>query len=277
MNSEGAMLRNILVIEDNPDICDFVSLHLRDLGYAVELQLDGEKGLLRAMSGEFQLIILDLMLPGVNGLDICRQLRADLPYVPILMLTAKSSEVDRIVGLETGADDYLTKPFSIHELLARVKAIFRRIEVLSSNQRRHGERLTCGELEIDLEKRKVQLSGTNVELTANEFDLLTQFAANPGTVLTPALLEILEPFIRYIQMMPLVRWRHKILSFGMAASLRSPVPNMKGVMLMKLIANPTLRFASRRTEVTELVRSRIVASFAACNDASGSDSKSSAE
>ncbi len=178
------MLRNILVIEDNPDICNLVSLHLRDLGYSVEVQMDGENGLARAMSGEFQLIILDLMLPGVNGLDICRKLRADLPYIPILMLTAKSSEVDRIVGLETGADDYLTKPFSIHELLARVKAIFRRMELLSTKKQRHGEQLACGELTIDTDKREVLLAGANVELTAKEFDLLTQFAANPGKVYT---------------------------------------------------------------------------------------------
>ena len=92
--------------------------------------------------------------------------------------------MDRIVGLETGADDYLTKPFSIHELLARVKAIFRRIELISSNQRPHGERLACGELAINLDKREVRLSGTNVELTAKEFDLLTQFATNPGKVYT---------------------------------------------------------------------------------------------
>ena len=96
------MLRNILVIEDNPDICDLVSLHLRDLGYRVEVQMNGEKGLLRAVSGHFQLVILDLMLPGMNGLEICTKLRADYPYIPILMLTAKSTEVDRIVGLESG-------------------------------------------------------------------------------------------------------------------------------------------------------------------------------
>lgn len=178
------MARNILLIEDHPDICNLVSLHLRDLGYSVEFQMDGDKGLQRALSGEFQLVVLDLMLPGVNGLDICAKLRTDLPYVPILMLTAKSSEVDRIVGLETGADDYLTKPFSIHELLARVKAIFRRIDQLSSNQQRRGERMSCGDLAIDLEKREVRLSGTSVELTAKEFDLLTQFAANPGKVYT---------------------------------------------------------------------------------------------
>jgi DNA-binding response OmpR family regulator len=178
------MPRNILLIEDNPDICDLVSLHLRDLGYSVEVQMDGDNGLSRATSGEFQLIILDLMLPGVNGLDICTKLRSDFPYIPILMLTAKSSEVDRIVGLETGADDYLTKPFSIYELLARVKAIFRRIDLLSSSQQHSGEQLACGELAIDLEKRDVQLAGQTVDLTAKEFDLLTQFAANPGKVYT---------------------------------------------------------------------------------------------
>lgn len=178
------MARKILLIEDNPDICNLVSLHLRDMGYVVEVQMDGQHGLRRAMSAEFELIVLDLMLPGINGLAICSQLRADLPYVPILMLTAKSSEVDRIVGLETGADDYLTKPFSIHELLARVKAIFRRIDQLSASHLRQGERMACGELCIDLEKREVQLSGARIDLTAKEFDLLTQFAANPGKVYT---------------------------------------------------------------------------------------------
>lgn len=177
-------MRKILVIEDNRDICELVSLHLRDLGYLVDVEMDGEKGLHRAMSGEFQLIILDLMLPGMNGLEICTKLRAGLTYIPILMLTAKSSEVDRIVGLETGADDYLTKPFSIHELLARVKAIFRRVELLSSKQQHSDERIVCGKLEIDLEKRQVQISGAGVELTAKEFDLLAQFAANPGKVYT---------------------------------------------------------------------------------------------
>lgn len=179
-----AMLRNILVIEDDPDICDLVSLHLRDLGYSVEVQMDGEDGLRRATSGDFQLIILDLMLPGINGLEICTKLRAEPPYIPILMLTAKSAEIDRIVGLESGADDYLTKPFSIYELMARVKAIFRRVETLSSEQRHRGKIMEFGALAIDLEKRDVHLSGVRVELTAKEFDLLAQFAANPGRVYT---------------------------------------------------------------------------------------------
>ncbi len=178
------MLRNILVIEDDPDICDLVSLHLRDLGYSVEVQMDGEDGLHRATSGDFQLIILDLMLPGINGLEICTKLRTEHPYIPILMLTAKSAEIDRIVGLESGADDYLTKPFSIYELMARVKAIFRRVETLSSEQRHRGEQMVFGALAIDLEKRDVQLSGDRVDLTAKEFDLLAQFASNPGRAYT---------------------------------------------------------------------------------------------
>ena len=144
--------------------------------------MNGDLGFKRAMSGEFQLIILDLMLPGMNGLEICRRLRAGATYVQILMLTAKSSEVDRVVGLETGADDYLIKPFSIHELLARVKAIFRRVELLSSKQQSEDQRIVCGGLEIDIDKRCVKILGALVELTAKEFDLLAQFAAHPGKV-----------------------------------------------------------------------------------------------
>ena len=176
------MPRNILVIEDDPDISKLLCLHLRDYGHGVEVVVDGDRGFKRAMSGEFQLIILDLMLPGMNGLEICSKLRANSSFVPILMLTAKSSEVDRVVGLETGADDYLIKPFSIHELLARVKALFRRVELLSSKAQADNQRIVCGELEIDTEKREVKTFGSPVELTAKEFDLLTQFAAHPGKV-----------------------------------------------------------------------------------------------
>ena len=177
-------MRKILVIEDDPDISDLVSLHLRDLGYLVEVTMDGDSGLQRALSGDFQLIILDLMLPGVNGLEICTKIRSGLSYTPILMLTAKSSEVDRVVGLETGADDYLTKPFSIHELLARVKAIFRRVDSLSTDNHYQNQNISSGEMLIDLEKRNVQIAGTQVDLTAKEFDLLVQFAGNPGRVYT---------------------------------------------------------------------------------------------
>ena len=176
------MPRNILLIEDNPDISDLVSLHLRDYGHSVEVVMDGDLGYRRAVSGEFQLIILDLMLPGMNGLEVCSKLRAESCFVPILMLTAKSSEMDRVVGLETGADDYLIKPFSIHELLARVKAIFRRVEQMSMKVSDDDQHIICGGMEIDTEKRQVRIGGTGVELTAKEFELLAQFAAHPGKV-----------------------------------------------------------------------------------------------
>ena len=124
--------RKILVIEDDRDIARLVELHLHDLGYDVHVAHDGVSGLKQALSKPYDLIILDLMLPGIEGLEVCRNLRTKPNYTPILMLTAKSTELDRVLGLEVGADDYLTKPFSIRELLARVKALFRRMEALGA-------------------------------------------------------------------------------------------------------------------------------------------------
>ena len=126
--------RNVLVVEDNAEISELVSLHLRDMGCRVQSAADGETGLALANAEKFDLIILDLMLPLMDGLAVCSRLREKEDYVPILMLTAKSTEIDRIVGLEMGADDYLTKPFSIHELLARTKAIFRRCDAFSATR-----------------------------------------------------------------------------------------------------------------------------------------------
>ncbi len=177
------MARKILVIEDDHNIADLVALHLRDEGYDVEVQSDGSEGLASALSGQHELIILDLMLPGTDGLTICRRLRSEQCYIPILMLTAKSSELDRVLGLEMGADDYLTKPFSIRELVARVKALFRRAEAMGSNPcQPAGETLDCGDLHIDVERRSVTSSGKRVELTAKEFELLLFFAQHPGRV-----------------------------------------------------------------------------------------------
>ena len=177
------MARKILVIEDDHNIADLVALHLRDEGYDVEVQSDGGGGLASALSGQHDLIILDLMLPGTDGLTICRRLRGEQCYIPILMLTAKSSEPDRVLGLEMGADDYLTKPFSIRELVARVKAMFRRAEAMGAGScQPTGETLDCGELHIDVERRSVTSSGDKVELTAKEFELLLFFAQHPGRV-----------------------------------------------------------------------------------------------
>jgi DNA-binding response OmpR family regulator len=138
-----------------------------------------------ALRNRYDLVILDLMLPGMDGLEICRRLRARSNYVPILMLTAKSTELDRVVGLEIGADDYLTKPFSIRELQARVKALFRRLDAMSQRADPGDNGVVRLErLEIDSGKRSVTLDGRTVALTAKEFDLLLQFARHPGRVYT---------------------------------------------------------------------------------------------
>ncbi len=178
------MSRKVLVIEDNPDIAKLVSLHLKDLDCEVKVAADGLRGLDAARAGGYDLIILDLMLPGMEGLELCRRLRGETNYTPILMLTAKSSEVDRVVGLEMGADDYLAKPFSIRELIARVKAIFRRAEVFGKGRTEEPARLSAGDMVIDVDKRSVSVAGKPVALTAKEFDLLLQFAEHPGRVYT---------------------------------------------------------------------------------------------
>ena len=173
------------MIEDDQDIARLLKLHLHDVGYDVRVAQDGATGCKQALSNTYDLIILDLMLPGMEGLDVCRTLRTKTNYTPILMLTAKSNELDRVLGLEVGADDYLTKPFSIRELLARVKALFRRVEVLRTPTDPGTQKLiSAGDLMIDAEKHRVTLSGTVIELTAKEFDLLLQFAQHPGRVYT---------------------------------------------------------------------------------------------
>lgn len=180
------MARRVLVVEDNPEIADLVALHLRDAGYEVNACPDGHQALRRVLAESFDLIILDLMLPGLDGLELCRRLRARPGYVPILMLTAKSTELDRVLGLEVGADDYLTKPFSIRELLARVRALFRRVDALARAPGASTERFQIEDLIIDPAKRQVCLDGEEVHLTSKEFDLLLHFARHPGRVYTRA-------------------------------------------------------------------------------------------
>jgi len=147
----------------------------------VKTAFDGIVGLAEAESRPYDLIILDLMLPGMDGLEICRRIRAKGRYTPILMLTAKSTELDRVLGLEMGADDYLTKPFSVLELAARVKAIFRRVDSLAQPEGKD-KVIESGPLRVDVDRREVTLQGKPVELTAKEFDLLLHFAENPGRV-----------------------------------------------------------------------------------------------
>jgi len=178
------MSRRVLVIEDSRDLAELVSLHLKDLGCEVRLAADGLAGFQDAQANHYDLVILDLMLPGMEGLELCRRLRARERYIPILMLTAKSSEIDRVVGLEIGADDYITKPFSMAELMARVKAIFRRIEELRKAGREPSTPISAGDLVIDVGKHAVTVAGEPVGLTAKEFELLAHFVKNPGHVYT---------------------------------------------------------------------------------------------
>jgi len=180
------MPKQILVIEDERDIADLIRLHLEDLNYAVTVARDGNTGLRNSSAGSWDLIILDLRLPGIDGLEICRHLRQRSEYVPILMLTSKSSELDRVVGLEVGADDYVTKPFSILELMARVKAILRRAELTERPQTQALDKVQVGYLTIDPATRSAVVRGEPVELTAKEFDLLFHFANNPGRVFSRA-------------------------------------------------------------------------------------------
>jgi DNA-binding response OmpR family regulator len=177
--------RKVLVVEDQQDLAELVQLHLKDLGCEVTVALDGAAGLAEAEAKDFDLVILDLMLPGIDGLEICRRLRARARYVPVLMVTAKSTELDRVLGLELGADDYLTKPFSVLELVARVKAIFRRVDALAKPDAAPvAATIRAGALAIDPARREVRIGERTVELTAKEFDLLVHFARHPGQVFT---------------------------------------------------------------------------------------------
>ena len=176
------MRKRILVIEDEDDIAELIRLHLDDLGFVVAIAHDGNAGLRKASMETWDLVVLDLRLPGIDGLEICRRLRQDSSSVPILMLTSKSSELDRVVGLEVGADDYVTKPFSVLELIARVKAILRRAELVRGLVSQSRGEVRAGCVNIDPATRCATVRGEVVDLTAREFDLLLHFAAHPGRV-----------------------------------------------------------------------------------------------
>ncbi|ALM84038.1 response regulator transcription factor [Bordetella sp. N] len=174
--------KRVLIVEDDAHIADLLRLHLRDEGYAVEHAADGDAGLRLLEAGGWDALVLDLMLPGVDGLEICRRARAMTRYTPIIITSARSSELHRILGLELGADDYLAKPFSMLELVARVKALLRRSDAMARNARLEGGGLQAGGLHIDALAREVRVEGRPVELTPREFDLLYFFARHPGQV-----------------------------------------------------------------------------------------------
>ena len=178
------MTRRILLVEDEQDIAELAALHLGDLCDDVRIANDGNEGLQLALSQDWSLIVLDLRLPGVDGLEICRRVRRERQYQPILMLTSKSSELDRVLGLESGADDYLTKPFSVLELAARARAILRRVDALRGTPvpQTDSGAIAAGPVNIDPLRREVTLHGESVDLTAREFDLLEYLARHPGRV-----------------------------------------------------------------------------------------------
>jgi len=181
------MPRKVLIIEDNADIARLVQTHLRDIDCDADIAADGEQGLQQFERQDYALVVLDLMLPGIDGLAVCRALRTGPHYIPILMLTAKSTELDRVVGLEMGADDYLTKPFSLLELQARIKALLRRSDALaappaSDTADQQAAPIKLGGLRIDIDKREVLVNDQPIALTAREFDLLLHFAQHPGRV-----------------------------------------------------------------------------------------------
>ena len=174
--------KRILIVEDDEHIAELLRMHLSDEGFDVEHVADGRLGLAAVERGGWHALVLDLMLPGVDGLEICRRARAMAYYVPIIITSARSSEVHRILGLELGADDYLAKPFSVMELVARVRALLRRSEALARNARLEAGVLALGGLSIDPIAREAQVDGQAVELTPREFDLLYFFARQPGKV-----------------------------------------------------------------------------------------------
>jgi len=201
-------LQQILIIEDEESLADFLELELKYEGYKVDIQFDGRKGLDAALEKNYDLILLDLMLPGLNGLEVCRRLRAT-KNTPIIMLTARDSIMDRVTGLDSGADDYLPKPFAIEELLARMRVIFRREE---NTEQKHPSFLTFKDLQLQVESRTITKGNEEIELTNKEFELLFMFMKNINRVLTRDILldqvwgydamvetNIVDVYVRYLR------------------------------------------------------------------------------
>jgi len=173
----------LLVVEDDDKISEMISEHFSRAGFSVKTAEDGLAGVQAALTDHPDAVVLDLMLPKMDGLAVCREIREKAPYIPILMLTAKDDVVDKVLGLEMGADDYITKPFALRELEARVKSVLRRTRhIANTNSAGDEAPITRGRLRIDPSKREVTVGERQVELTPKEFDLLRLFATNPGRV-----------------------------------------------------------------------------------------------
>ncbi|MHC1722554.1 MAG: response regulator [Aminipila sp.] len=175
-------MKKILIIEDEPNIIELVGYNLKNNGYDYISAEDGLMGITLVHKQKPDLILLDLMLPGKNGHEICRELREEGNKTPIIMLTAKSDEVDKILGLEFGADDYITKPFSVRELMARIKAVLRRYEENNSSESIDDYILSIDDIEINTDRHEVTVAGKQVELTLKEFELLCYLTENRGHV-----------------------------------------------------------------------------------------------
>jgi two-component system, OmpR family, alkaline phosphatase synthesis response regulator PhoP len=176
--------KKVVIIEDDQDLLELLKLHVADSGCEVVGYKDGLKGWKYLSSNPFDLLILDIGLPGLDGMEICRRMREENISSPVLMLTARIEEADKVMGLESGADDYITKPFSILELMARIKAIFRRVEIDTNSVRESFDVLEIQGIQIDRRKRKLIVNSKSIELTPKEFDLLNLLASNPGQTYT---------------------------------------------------------------------------------------------
>ena len=175
----------VLIIEDDKDISDLISIHVSDMGFEIDKAYEGREGLLKAMNNEYKIIILDIRLPLMDGFEICKKIRMEKIHTPVLMVTSKSEEIDKVLGLEIGADDYITKPFSIRELMARIKAIIRRNEIAKSTDGEEEDReIKYDGLYINVSLRVVEVHGKRIELSPKEFDLLVLLASNPGKTYT---------------------------------------------------------------------------------------------
>ena len=174
----GKARPRVLIVEDDRDLAALLRLHLDDAGFHADLAYDGADGLERALAGDYALVVLDVMLPGLDGFAVCERIRAASAAQPVLLLTARSEEDEKVLGLQLGADDYMTKPFSLRELTARVRTILRRVEAVRDGADRAA--LRYGDLVVDLDKREVTLKERPVSLTRTEFDLLEVLAQHPG-------------------------------------------------------------------------------------------------
>ena len=179
----GDRRMTLLIIEDDENILTAINEYFARAGYDIQTAEDGLAGVQAALQNRPDAIVLDLMLPKMDGLAVCRELREKAPYIPILMLTAKDDVVDKVLGLEMGADDYITKPFSLRELEARIKSVLRRVRAATRTEGAGEEApIVRGRLRIDPAKREVSVGDRQVELTPKEFELLRLFASNPGRV-----------------------------------------------------------------------------------------------